>query len=599
MKKLIHIFLFLLVFQSYAQDNYRVKKVRFAGNRSFKSSILLDKMSLQPKSGLKRLDGSKGVTFSKDLLENDVKEITYFYQQRGFIHVAVKGQAVDMNDRKETVNILITIDEGQPVLVSHIRFKQPEHPHNNITDDTIQKSRSHFILFEGDRFNEIDFLKDVAFLKTNLINSGFAHAAVNYTLNVDAEENQVEIMYHVSPGPLCYFGDIRISGANNVSDGLITKQLTFEKGDIFSQKKIDSSQEQIYALNIFHVVSVNAQPQKQEASVPIGIKVRNAARFTHKYSVGWGREDKFRAKMDVQWLRFLGGARRLNLFIKHSALEPYHVDLRFTQPAFLYPHTSFGLNPFIRRQHEPGYKIDRRGANIYVQNRLGRGLTAGAVYTFERVNLDTTSVGDFADQPQQDDLYDKSSITLSLAQNSANDIFSPSRGFNTALTLKYSGIGSGTFHYIKGVIDLRHYMGISKIVLATRIKLGYIESQDASGFIPVEDRFYSGGSTSVRGWGRHKLGPMDADGTPIGGASLLEGGLEFRIPLFGAVSSALFWDAGKVWAHGFDERFRADHALGFGLRYRTPIGPIRFDIATPVYNQDHAIRWHLSIGEAF
>jgi outer membrane protein insertion porin family len=102
--------------------------------------------------------------------------------------------------------------------------------------------------------------------------------------------------------------------------------------------------------------------------VPISIKIREAPKFTNKIGFGWGKEDRFRAFADVQWLRFFGGARRLNLFLKHSGLEPYHINLRFAQPAFIWPNTTVGLNPFIRKQAEPAFTVDRLHAKSTEQN---------------------------------------------------------------------------------------------------------------------------------------------------------------------------------------------------------------------------------------
>jgi outer membrane protein insertion porin family len=597
-ERLLFIFFFLTTL-IFSQENYRVTKVKFQGNESISSRTLLGKMSLQPKSGLKRLDNQKGVSFSEAMLENDINELTHFYQQNGFIHVNISSEVFAINDRRETVKIRMLIQEGRRVHVSKINFSLTQSRHSARIDSITQR-RAKFKLHEGSNFIEPVFLKDLAVLKNELVNSGFAFANVDYNLVVDAEENTVEIQFKITPGPLCRFGDISISGTEHISYPLIAKQLAFEKGDIFSQRKIEKSQEQIYALNVFRIVSLTAQREKvSDAVIPIGITIREAPRFTHKYGVGWGREEEFRGMIDFEWLRFLGGARRINLLIKHSALEPYNVNVRFTQPAFLQPNTSLGLNPFLRRQHEPGYKIGRYGSHVYLQHQIRSGLTTGATYTFETITLDTTSVAAIDAPEGLTDLYNKSSLTLSLAQNSTDDMFSPTRGFSTGLSFKWSGIGPSTYHYLKGVADVRYYRAIARVVLASRLKVGHIMSQDASNFIPVEDRFFAGGANSVRGWSRHDLGSKDSRGKPAGGHSLVEGSLECRIPVYRALSSALFWDFGRVGEDYPELTQKPQQSVGMGLRFSTPIGPIRFDIAAPVGKWEQQIRWHLSIGEAF
>ena len=169
------------------------------------------------------------------------------------------------------------------------------------------------------------------------------------------------------------------------------------------------------------------------------------------------------------------------------------------------------------------------------------------------------------------------------------------------ITYKFSGLGFGSdFNYNKLQIDLRRYQRFRGNVLAYRLKIGSIRSFDESEFIPVEDRFYAGGATSVRGWGRQQLGPKDTQGNPIGGSSLLEGSLEMRYRLVWDLGGVFFWDFGNVW-EGFSE-YRLNeirHSLGFGLRYATPIGPIRIDAARPIRDVEDRWQFHFSVGHAF
>jgi outer membrane protein insertion porin family len=593
----------LLLMASYlsAQENYRVRKIVFMGNETITSSQLLTKMTLQPKNGLKRLrDKSKGVSFSHELLQNDIDELLYLYHREGFIRADVQLGDLVVDDEKESVEIVLHIAEGPPTLVHNIYFNTKSDSFREELSQATDKALIAFKLQAGSRFRDDDFKTDLAQLKNILMNAGFVYAAIDYRLDISHEKNLTDIHYIIDSGRICYFGEIGISGNEHVSDRIIRKQISFQKGDVFSRWDIDKSQEQIYSLNVFQIVSLQAHLESKKVSIPMSVKIKEAPRFTNKFGVGWGQEDRFRASMDTQWLRFFGGARRLNLVLKHSALDPYHINLRFTQPAFIHPNISLGLNPFIRRQDEPGYNIERRGLDVYLQRQIKRILTTGITYTFEKVNLDTTSIGDAESQPDVTDLYNKSSVTLGIAQNNTDDIFSPNKGYNNGLTFKFSGIGPSTYDYTKWMIDLRHYMTIPRGVLAVRLKLGEINSMDAGGFIPVEDRFYSGGANSIRGWARHELGPKDADDKPIGGNAILEGSLEFRIPIIGSFNSAVFWDFGNVWQENFGDIVgEINHAVGCGIRFRTPIGPLRFDLAAPVLNDEKHIRWHLTLGEAF
>jgi outer membrane protein insertion porin family len=129
---------------------------------------------------------------------------------------------------------------------------------------------------------------------------------------------------------------------------------------------------------------------------------------------------------------------------------------------------------------------------------------------------------------------------------------------------------------------------------------GGIHSGDSTGFIPVEDRFYSGGSNSVRGWNRSELGPKRESSTPLGGKSIIEANLELRQHLFWRLSGVAFIDAGNVQRNSFEYKLNElAYAVGGGLRVETPIGPIRFDVGFPVWNEKRSPQFFISVGQAF
>ena len=147
---------------------------------------------------------------------------------------------------------------------------------------------------------------------------------------------------------------------------------------------------------------------------------------------------------------------------------------------------------------------------------------------------------------------------------------------------------------------MRKYTKVGDFVLSLRGMIGGIHSSDSSQFVPVEDRFYSGGSNSVRGWARSQLGPKRNTGSPMGGKSITEMSIELRHRLFWKIEGAVFMDAGNVWSESFHYRFNElAYAAGAGLRYETPIGPIRLDVGVPLWNEKKRVQLFLSIGQAF
>jgi outer membrane protein insertion porin family len=189
----------------------------------------------------------------------------------------------------------------------------------------------------------------------------------------------------------------------------------------------------------------------------------------------------------------------------------------------------------------------------------------------------------------------------SVAFDGSEPRFSPQKGFVALMGFKYNGyIFNSDFNYTRFWLEARQYVKFKSVVFAFRAMGGGIHSGDEHEFVPVEDRFYSGGSTSNRGWQRAALGPLRVSGTPLGGKSVLEMNVEARFPLFWRLDGALFWDQGNVWAQPYTYRMnRLEYSAGAGLRVNTPIGPIRFDVGLPLWSEKRSPQFFLNVGQAF
>ena len=337
--------------------------------------------------------------------------------------------------------------------------------------------------------------------------------------------------------------------------------------------------------------------------IPVQINVKEAPTWTNKFGVGYGKEDKFRTFIEFKKYGFLGSTRRLVLNIKYSALEPYNVNLKWIRPAFLHPRASLTINPFFRKEKEPGYTIGKIGGNITYQRQLATYTDGYINYTLEQDDLHISAITRLQGLNGSDlSVYNKSSITLGIARDNSTPPFSPHRGWFTSGTFTYSGLGfNNDFHYLQLLLEARHYKQISSgWIFASKMKMGAMGPTRKREVTPIEERFYAGGSYSVRGWLRSELGPKSVENILIGGNSLLEGSWELRYPLWKLLSGTIFLDYGNVWSSKLTYEL-ADlfYAFGMGLRIATPIGPIRFDVAKPVFEGSLPIQFHLSVGQAF
>ena len=140
----------------------------------------------------------------------------------------------------------------------------------------------------------------------------------------------------------------------------------------------------------------------------------------------------------------------------------------------------------------------------------------------------------------------------------------------------------------------------SGMIMAARLKTGIIMPLGKSGVTPIEDRFLAGGANSLRGWARNRISPVDESGNQLGGDTMFESGIEFRFPIYEIFGAAVFMEAGNVWREAYKYDFLdMRYDIGAGLRIKTPIGPARIDLATPVFEGKPQPQLFITIGHAF
>jgi outer membrane protein insertion porin family len=276
------------------------------------------------------------------------------------------------------------------------------------------------------------------------------------------------------------------------------------------------------------------------------------------------------------------------------------LELSFIQPDIFKDNLDFILNPFFIWENETSYDVKRLGSSHTFKNDFTKHTSAYFTYTFEKdwfsYKVDPSEV------TEQDSLpYNKSGCTFGMTHTTTDDPFDPTKG--TRINAYYTLMGLGfdsKYHYMKLEIDVRKYFPLAgNKVLATKIRWGGMQPIKGDPETPVEDRFMLGGALSLRGWGRNQISPVNENGDLVGGNSMIEASAELRFPIYDILSGGLFLDSGNVWADPFAidiTDLRTD--LGFGFRAKTPIGPVRVDFATPIFEKFSAT-FFFSIGHAF
>lgn len=593
-------FLLIMIFigttlQVSSQENMEIKRIRFKGNKTFSDKDLREQFNLKGASWVeKKVLKKRNELFANEAYIEGINELTIFYQSEGFMHVAF-GETEYKLTRKKVV-MTIWVHEGAPVIIGSVYA-------GNMTDFLVKKkSTRRLSATPGARFRDKEVKEDDELLTKLLTNKGYAYASTAYRITVDTTRNEAHIRWEANTGPMCVFGSTDLTPVARTPERITRKQIAFKEGDRFSPEKLTTTQQQIYDLGTFRVASVKAQLTHPPGdNIKVSITLNEAPATTTRVGVGYGKEDLFRAFVEFQRLNFPGGVRRMNFYVSHSAIEPYLIKTTLTQPAIWGPKSSVALTPYIHRQVEPGYKLTSYGSTLGWIQRMNKYTTGHINLMMNQVLLDTATVA----QTNLDEIkkeYAKTGIEAGIIFDNATPRFDPTDGWSLNVNTQLNNIISGTkTTFLKHQAEVKYFVqAMPLVVLASRIKIGTIDMMNHSISAPVDDRFFSGGSRSVRGWARQQLGPVDIESVPVGGYSLLEGSVEPRIHIYGPLGVVTFLDWGNVWEQSGHFNFtQLRFAAGAGIRFATPIGPIGIDAARPVFENLQKWQFHFNIGHPF
>ncbi|MFQ5865260.1 MAG: outer membrane protein assembly factor BamA [bacterium] len=610
LKVLLIFVCYLVTSATLISQEIRVEDLTFKGNKELSSGKLKKAILTQANPWTRFfLFWKKSKIFDKDIFLNDLLRIERFYHQEGYLEARVTRYDLLYNKKGDEVNIVIYINEGQPTKVEKVEFLAADHVELPLRPEKLIKMVT---LKKGKRYREMDLKLDYDKIIEKFSNLGYPYIEARVKPYIDRQNYTVRLEWFLDPGPLSTFGEIEIAGNRSISDKVIRRGLGFRQGDRFVQKKLVSAQSQIYRLELFQFVSLKATNLEHHPNqIPIEVRVKETNLRTLKFGVGYGSEESFRVTANWRHRNFLGGARILRAEAKHSTkLLPLNLQLVLSQPYFLSNKNDLIAKPFFIWQDEKSFEARRIGLETTFNRQLTRKTN---FFITSRVERDTVRVKGEVAVAELQDLYNKSILQVGVRRNSTDQLFSPTRGSISSIVAEEAGRFLQTrFRYLKLFAEYRKYRTIRPgYVFAFRMFMGVMKPIRGSTVTPVEERFFSGGSYSVRGWTRQRLGPVqpsksDDDKTifiPKGGNSIVEGSFELRNPIYKDFSGAIFLDYGNVWEdwNGFD-LLGLRYAIGAGIRYNTFIGPFRLDFAWKLNKQPHDdsnFEIHISIGQAF
>jgi translocation and assembly module TamA len=505
---------------------------------------------------------------------------------------AVLGYEIDQSQQPWLVTVKIAL--GTAYRLSEVRLVAPEGM-KLPADEPFDPAE--FGLMLGERALSASIVNAEARIVRRSTEHGYPLARmIGREAVIDRADHTMQVTYTLDAGPPAAFGATTIDGLKSVDRRFVERKLEWREGDLYDSSKVEAAQKSLIDSNLFATVKIEPA-DAVEADGRIAIHIVIAERRQRSIGGGLYYDSSLGPGARAFWenRNLLGEGERLQLEGRFG-LNEYGGLAEFTRPDFLMRSLDLRSELSLTQENFDAYDSRRASAFAGVIRRFEPSLTGGAGLEFRQAHVnDDTGVQDYV-------VVD---LPLYLQRDDTDDLLNPTRGTRLGLTVTpFRSIDGAdlTFVSLKATGSGYRQLGSSdRFVLAGFANVGSLDGVSL-GDLPRDLRLYAGGGSSVRGYGYQQAGPLDSSGNPTGGLSSLEFGLELRTKITESIGIATFFESGSVYDRSYpDFGERLFWGTGLGLRYYSPIGPLRFDVAFPLNrrNSDAPFQFYVSLGQAF
>ncbi len=630
-----------------------VRRIHFVGNDKMSDHELHSIMQTSQMNVFSFV--SSGDRYKREIFDDDVNRLHALYYDHGYLTVEMGEPRIELTPDRRYIDVTIPIKEGPRFKVSRVRVMEVDEQGKEIEPlPGRKKLREGVELNPGDWFSRSTIAKNLQDVTRYYRDRGYAKAEIVPDTALHMDKREVDVAVTIRRGPLVYIQRINIKGNSKTRDAVLRREARILEGQLYSQTLVERSKERMVALGYFQSVDVSEEDGSAPDRLIINFEVAEKPTGTFQLGAGFSSQETFLLNGQVQQENLFGRGQSLAFNLQLSGIRQL-AQIRFVEPYVGTTDWSASVELFKILRQQRDFNRDSTGGSITFGHPLPifdfeDHLRLYATYRLENVNITPATGGVFGTGGGLNyqlytflplrNLFNSgwtSAVRVTLSWDTRNNRLFPTKGVLATASSEISDHNLGsTADFIRNDVNFRFYQPIwGPFVFKMNTQWGLITSRDGKG-VPIYERYFLGGIFDVRGFPIQSLGPrlaiptsfedpsfqnIGARGEPFGGNMELYYNAEIEFPIIDSVGikGVIFQDAGNTWnlekalckpaARNMDPQtapcgLHADFktAWGFGIRWFSPLGPLRFEWGFPFRPRrpyEDTVQFQFTVGNAF
>lgn len=601
----------------------KVKSIQFTGNSQIKSAELKKFMATREAGFFTGL--SKSGAYKQEAFDQDIQRLNFYYLDKGYLKAKVEKPSVQMSPDRSGLAINIPVFEGIKYTVGDILFDGDLLYSESELEEAISTK-------PGEIFSYSKLQRDIQAITEKYGDQGFAYTNPIPRPRMNDETEIVDILFEIDKGQKVYIGNINVVGNTHTRDKVLRRELKLSEGDMYNETLKQKSLANVRRLGFFEDIKFQTKtPPGRDDIMDIDIRVKERNTGALQISAGTSAESSFVFGAQVSQSNFLGKGQRLGVQVDLSD-DKQNINLSFNEPYWKDSQWGLGLNFYFKDRQLSSYQEKKLGLGFDLSRPIAENWRWQVGYDIFDTDLKLREEADTALFPVETANGLTSYINTAVSFDTRDDRIMTSKGTLWTAYTGYAGVG-GDHRYIKVGSTLKHFIPITKKwILRNNLVYDRVISQEGDDIVPFNELFLLGGPYSLRGFDWYSVGtrrfseknrqallkedptrdcaaPNASDrdknfcNRPFGGEQKLVYNLELMFPLVeeAKMMGVFFYDIGYADDSLTLSDFRQNY--GFGLRWFSPMGPLRFEFGFPI-NRDpefgeRANEFHFSFGTPF